>query len=108
MRTLKFIVEDHIIKKDPNCDFSNLVPGTEGYIRAEFSFSNDWTGCKKVAAFYSNLGHEFEPQILEDGKSCFIPKEALQKEKFSIRVIGRAKNLKIITGKIIVIQDGGK
>ena len=108
MRTLKFIVEDQIIKKDPNCDFSNLVPGTEGYIRAEFSFSNDWAGCKKVAAFYSILGHEFEPRILEDGKSCLIPKEALQKEKFSIRVIGRAKNLKIITGKIIVIQDGGK
>ena len=108
MRTLKFIVEDQIIKKDPNCDFSNLVPGTEGYIRAEFLFSNDWAGCKKVAAFYSILGHEFEPQILEDGKSCLIPKEALQKEKFSIRVIGRAKNLKIITDKIIVIQDGGK
>ena len=108
MRTLKFIVEDQIIKKDPNCDFSNLVPGTEGYIRAEFSFSNDWAGCKKVAAFYSILGHEFEPRILEDGKSCLIPKEALQKEKFSIRVIGRAKNLKIITDKIIVIQDGGK
>ena len=108
MRTLKFIVEDQIIKKDPNCDFSNLVPGTEGYIRAEFSFSNDWAGCKKVAAFYSNLGHEFELQILEDGKTCLIPKEALQKEKFSIRVIGRAKNLKIITGKITVIQDGGK
>ena len=108
MRTLKFIVEDQIIKKDPNCDFSNLVPGTEGYIRAEFSFSNDWAGCKKVAAFYSILGHEFEPQILEDSKSCLIPKEALQKEKFSIRVIGRAKNLKIITDKITVIQDGGK
>lgn len=108
MRTLKFIVEDQIIKKDPNCDFSNLVPGTEGYIRAEFSFSNNWAGCKKVAAFYSILGHEFEPQILEDGKSCLIPKEALQKEKFSIRVIGRAKSLKIITDKIIVIQDGGK
>ena len=101
MRTLKFIIEDQIIKKDPNCDFSNLVPGTEGYIRAEFSFSNDWAGCKKVAAFYAILGHE-------DGKTCLIPKEALQKEKFSIRVIGRAKNLKIITGKIIVIQDGGK
>ena len=108
MRTLKYIKKKKKKKKDQNSDFSNLVPGTEGYIRAEFSFSNDWAGCKKVAAFYSILGHEFEPQILEDGKTFLIPKEALQKEKFSIRVIGRAKNLKIITGKIIVIQDGGK
>ena len=39
MRTLKFIVEGQIIKQDPSCDFTNLVPGTEGYLRAEFSFS---------------------------------------------------------------------
>lgn len=28
MRTLSFIVDKQIIRKDPECDFSNLVPGT--------------------------------------------------------------------------------
>ena len=47
MRTLKFIVEGQIIKQDPNCDFSNLVPGTEGYLRAEFSFSRSGKDVQK-------------------------------------------------------------
>lgn len=28
MRTLSFIVNGQIIKKNPECDFSNLIPGT--------------------------------------------------------------------------------
>ena len=28
MRTLSFIVDKQIITKDPECDFSNLIPGT--------------------------------------------------------------------------------
>ena len=41
MRTLKFKVDGQIITKHPDCDFSNLVPGTEGYLRAEFIFSDE-------------------------------------------------------------------
>ena len=51
MRTLKFIVHDQIVEKDPKCDFDNLVPGTEGYLRAVFSFSPEWDDCVRVAAF---------------------------------------------------------
>lgn len=28
MRTLSFIVDRQIIKKNPECDFDNIVPGT--------------------------------------------------------------------------------
>ena len=41
MRTLKFIVNGQIIKQDPKCDFSNLIPASEGYLVAEFSFSKE-------------------------------------------------------------------
>ena len=51
MRTLKFIVEGQIIRPDPSCDFSGLVPGSEGYLRAEFSFSKDWVNTIKVVSF---------------------------------------------------------
>ena len=51
MRTLKFIVEDQIIRPDPNCDFSGLVPGTKGYLKAEFAFSKAWDEYVKVAGF---------------------------------------------------------
>ena len=34
MRSLKFIVNGQIIEKDPSFDFDNLVPGSDGYLKA--------------------------------------------------------------------------
>lgn len=107
MRTLKFIVKGQILKPDPNCDFSNLVPGTEGYLKAEFTFSPDWEGCVKVVEFSSG-GIEFEPKVLKSGKVCFIPKEALARQIFNVKVLGKQKDYRITTNKISISQNGGK
>ena len=107
MRTLKFIVEGQIIKQDPNCDFSYLVPGTEGYLRAEFSFSPEWNGCVKVASFWSAVGDEYPPQVLTDGMSCIIPAEATQRYAFKVGVIGKGATVKLLTNRAIVKQNGG-
>ena len=109
MRTLKFIVDGLIIKPDPECDFSNIVPGTSGYLQAEFKCSNDWNGASKVAAFYSMLGREFEPQVLNAANICTIPAEALKNAKFQIQLYGlRGADFKLKTNKVTVCQDGGK
>lgn len=108
MRVLRFIVNDQIITQDPNCDFTGLVPGTEGYLQANFSFSPEWIGCAKVAAFYSPFGKEYPPQILKDGATCVIPSEALEKQSFKIQVIGKRKDVKLLTNKVVISQDGGK
>lgn len=108
MRTLRFIVENQIIKQDPTCDFSNLVPGSDGYLTAEFSFSKEWDGCAKVAGFYSIMGKEYPPRVLSDGKSCVIPFEALEKRVFKIQVIGQNSSIKLKTNKVAVSQNGGK
>ena len=109
MRTLKFIVEGQTLKQDPNCDFSGLVPGTEGYLKAEFSFSSDWRDCAKVVGFYSIMGQEYEPQLLKDGKACIIPSEALARRKFKIQLTGRRRSdYKMVTNKLTISQNGGK
>ena len=107
MRTLKFIVDGQIIKKDPDCNFDNLVPNTEGYLRAQFSFSREWDGCVKVASFCSAMGTEYPPQVLKDGRSCMIPAEALARYSYDVQVIGKKENYKISTNKITVLQEGG-
>ncbi len=38
MRILKFIVNKQKIRPDPTCDFSGLIKGTSGYLKASFSF----------------------------------------------------------------------
>lgn len=108
MRTLKFIVDGQILKPDPNCDFSDLVPGSGGYLRAEFSFSPEWNDCVKVAAFYSRLGKEYPPQILNGGKSCLIPELALDSRIFKIQIIGKSDNKRLKTNRLEVDQNGGR
>jgi hypothetical protein len=107
MRTLRFIVDDQIIKQDPNCDFSNLIPGSAGYIRAEFDFSPAWQGFVKVAGF-AGRNHECEPQILEDGRSCVVPADALESRFFDIKIFGRKDDMRLTTNHVRVYQNGGK
>lgn len=108
MRTLKFIVEGQIIRVDPECDFDNLVPGTDGYLQAVFSFSKEWNDCIKVASFYSMMGTEYEPQMLTNGQSCLIPAEALKRRVFKIQVSGRGRDSKKLkTNRLAVRQNGG-
>lgn len=107
MRTLKFIVSGQTISLDPKCDFSNLIPGTEGYLQAEFSFSKEWENCVKVAAFFSNLGREYEPQRINNKNTCQITAEALKKSVFKVQVIGQKDGVKICTNRITVHQKRG-
>ena len=108
MRTLKFIVDGQIITQDPDCDFSGLVPGTKGYLQADFSFSPEWDGCAKVAAFYSPFGKEYAPQLLKDGRTCMIPEEVLKLRSFKMGVIARDGDAKTMTtNKVTVSQNGG-
>ena len=108
MRTLKFIVDGQSITKDPNCDFSGLVPGTEEYLQAEFSFSSEWDGFVKAAAFCSMLGNEYPPQILTDGNVCVIPAEALKRRVFTVQIVGKRGESKLITNKEAVCQKAGE
>ena len=109
MRTLRFIVDGMNIAKDPNCDFSGLVPGPEGYLQAEFSFSREWDNYAKAAAFYSPMGREYSPQILSDGRTCVIPAEACKLGSFGVRIFGKNPDgLRLKTNKTTVCQDGGK
>ena len=107
MRTLKFIVDGQTITKDPNCDFSNLSPGTEGYLVAEFTFTKEWSKLTKVVGFYSNLGTEYEPQLLKDGKTCLIPTAASKKRVFKLQVVGSNGDYTLRTNRITVDQKGG-
>lgn len=108
MRTLKFVVDGQLLTQAPECNFDGLVPGTEKYLNAEFSFSPDWNGRVKVVEFTSILGKEYAPQILRDGRTCLIPSEALRRRAFKVRVIGTKNGGKLQTNKVMVKQNGGK
>ena len=107
MRTLKFIVNGQTIEQDPACDFDGLYPGSADYLRAEFTFDKEWSNTLKVVGFFSNMGKEYEPRLLKDGKTCIIPTEALKNRVFKIQVVGKHGDRKIITNKVVINQKGG-
>lgn len=106
MRILRFIVEGQIIKPDPTCDFGNLIPRTESFIQAQFSFSKEWNNCLKVAAFYSMIGTEYAPQPIKNDLTCMIPIDAVKRHKFQIQIVGRNLNdgSKFCTNKLTIEQ----
>ena len=108
MRTLKFIVNNQSLTKDPNCNFDGLVPGTSDYVQAEILFSPEWDGYIKVVSFESLLGREYEPQILRDGRSCNIPAKAHEPLSYTIKKKKKKGTSKITTNKITIEQNGGR
>lgn len=108
MRTLRFIVDGQTVKQDPTCDFSGLFLNKDSGVCAEFIFSSEWNDKVKVAAFWSILDKEYEPQALDNKNACIIPVEAFSRASFKIQILGIRGSNKLITNKLVVLQTGGK
>lgn len=108
MRTLKFIVNGNVLKEDPSCSFSGLFPAPNQEIEAEFSFSKEWKSIPKVVAFYSILGKEYPPQVVNEDGRCVIPPEALVSPVFRMQILGIDRGTTMSTSILSVYQKGGK
>ena len=107
MRILEFNVNKQRLMKKEDCDFSFIVAGSAGYLRAKFYFTEDWDGCKKAASFW--IGDAEHAVLLNENDECVIPTEVLKGEKFAISVTGLGGRVghqyKITTNKIKVRQE---
>ena len=102
MRVLKFIVDAQRIYRDPDCDFTNIVSGTQNYLQAYFSFSPEWHDCTLVASFWR--GDKEHAVLIQDGL-CDIPAEVLTGRTFGLSLIGQRDEYRITTNRIIVRQE---
>lgn len=103
MKTLKLQVHDDTLDYAQNFSVDGLYPGIREPVRLEFDFSESWKSVAKVAAFYSPLGNEYPPRVLDDGKSCIIPSEALAKTSFKVQILSK----QLRTNKLTVSLKGG-
>ena len=104
MRNLKFKIKAQQITRDPTCDFTKIVAGSKGYLKAVFEFSSEWSGCKKAAGFWC-LGKELAMAVIDN--ECMIPEEALLWENFQVAVVGEREGYRITTNKISIEQEKG-
>lgn len=105
MRVLKFIIDGLKLTKDSQCDFSGIVPGTKGYLKAEFKFNEDWYNCNKMAVF-TVPGSQKEVPVRIENTHCVIPDDVLIRRSFKVRVIGVKPGLRLPTNNLEVKQDG--
>lgn len=105
MRVLEFDVSGQSLSKSKDCDFSGIVPGSGGYLKAHFTFSNDWSGAVKVAEFrtYSSTEPVSVPII---GNECMVPSEVTAGKAWYIKVIGKKGDVIIPTENCRVRQEG--
>lgn len=102
MRILKFNVDQQTISKDG--DFSNIVSGSIGYLKCEFSFCSEWNGLLKVAEFRKYLDSEVYPvQVYKN--SCIVPSEVLDGSQWYVNVVGKSEGKKISTDKVLIRQE---
>lgn len=102
MRLLEFKVDKQYLKKDPDCDFTKIVAGSKNYLKAHFTFSEDWDGCKKAASFWR--GKE-EHAVLLMNDECVIPEEVLVGMTFGVSVLGQKDDVQIPTNQTTVRQE---
>lgn len=103
MRTLEFKVDGQRLKKQSDCDFSGLVAGSIGYLKAKFTFSREWLDCKKAASFWVN--EQEYAVLLEPDDTCIIPADALGGSLFEVSVVGVKPNYKINSTRTKVRQE---
>lgn len=105
MRTLSFEVNKQTLKKKAGCDFSKIVAGSVGYLRAKFYFSRqEWLNCKKVATFKTDDSVVTVP--LDNDDSCIIPSAVLNSRYFYVTLAGaRSPGYKIVTNEMKVKQE---
>lgn len=85
-------------------DFSNIVSGSAGYLKCEFSFCSEWDGLLKVAEFRRYENGDCFPVKIENG-SCEVPPEVLGGRKWYVNVVGKYISTKITTNKCCINQE---
>lgn len=103
MRILEFTVDGQKLRKKSDCDFSGIVAGSVGLLRARFHCSIDWLNCKKAASFWFN-GKEYAA-VLDKKNCCEIPSEALVGDRFEVSLTGVKPDYRITTNKTKVRQE---
>lgn len=68
-------------------DNEPLVSGSQNYIKALFTFSDEWADCAKTCSFIK--GNKTYNQILDSNNSCYVPAEVLEKSgEFYVALLG--------------------
>ncbi len=77
---LRFSVKNQIISRE---DCFDVVADSKGYLKANFIFSEEWTG--DIVAVFGGAEKSFYDVVLENGE-CLVPWEVIKSPFFTVSV----------------------
>lgn len=105
MRYLAFNVDNQVITKDENCDFSNIIKGSHNYLACKFNFSEEWDGYDKIIEFVTKSGSKFFS--LKDTEAVIVPDEATNEWYFKIKLYAVRNNEVIFPTNTVLVKQKG-
>lgn len=94
MRILRYKVQGQNIIRDSTCDFSNIVRGTNNYIKLVFEWDEDWKNKAKVISLRNAEGIETNFVFREN---VLLPEIVTEGSMFSFVLYGKDAKEKIQT-----------
>lgn len=101
MRILRYKVQGQNIIRDSTCDFSNIVRGTNNYIKLVFELDKDWRNKAKVISLRNSEGVETNLAFKEN---VLLPEVVTNGSMFSFVLYGKDNIEKIQTVREYVEQ----
>lgn len=101
MRILRYKVKGQNIIRDNTCDFSNIVRGTNNYIKLIFEWDEDWRYKAKVISLRNSEGIETNFAVKE---SAVLQEVITNGSMFSFVLYGKDNIEKVQTNREYVEQ----
>lgn len=101
MRILRYKVEGQNVIRDNTCDFSNIVRGTNNYIKLVFEWDKDWRNKAKAISLRNAEGAETNLAVKE---SVVLPEVVTNGSMFSFALYGKDNIEKVQTVREYVEQ----
>lgn len=101
MRELHFDVTGQLLRRNKQCDFENIVRGSDNYLCLVFHFDNDWKETKRVISFYDVDGKQTN-EIIQD--KVTVPVDVTHGSMFYFELTGKSNKTRITTNRMYIEQ----
>jgi hypothetical protein len=101
MRELHFDVAGQLLRRNKQCDFENIVRGSDNYLCLVFHFNQEWQGTKRVISFYDVDGKQTN-EIIQDRVT--VPVDVTHGSMFYFELTGKSNKTRIVTNRTYIEQ----
>ena len=101
MRELHFDVAGQLLRRNKQCDFENIVRGSDNYLCLVFHFDNDWRETKRVISMYDVDGNQINES--EQDKAT-VPVSVTHGSMFYFELTGKSNKTRITTNRMYIEQ----